>query len=342
MIERHQKKVHVWTRRCWQLAFALLLSGVIALEASPKLSASALYLLTDGISTVVTGGTEPVGADRILLTGAENGETDVILEPARKVVIRHGESLLYATSREGESVSALLQREGVAVSGAEMVRVDLSGEDILLEIASDFTYYETSTEAAAYGTVYETDYTLPKGETKVTRPGQTGVHEVTYEVVYADGAFVSRQAVAEQDIGVVDEVVGTGTLVREAQEGDTISKVIYNDDGSGYLLLSSGDSLHFTGTMDVQCTAYTSGEAGVGSITATGTKVHVGVVAVDRSVIPLGTRMFITTAKGDITYGMSHAEDTGVRGKVVDLYMNSYNECIQFGRRNSVVYFLDD
>ncbi len=341
MIEGHQKKTRAWTRRCWQLAFALLLGTTFTLEAVPELSAGALYLLTDGISTVVAGG-ERVDAERILLMGAASADTDVILEPDRKVVIRCGEMERYATSRAGESVSALLQREGIGVGAAEMVRVNLSGEDIVLEIASDFVYYETETSAAPYGTVYETDYTLPKGETKVTRPGQTGVREVTYEVVYADGAFVSRQAVAEEDSGVVDEVVSTGTLVREAQEGDTIAKVIANEDGSGYLILTSGDSLHFTGSMEVKCTAYTSGEAGVGTITATGTTVHVGAVAVDKSVIPLGTRMFITTAKGDITYGMGHAEDTGVRGKVVDLYMNSYNECIQFGRRSSIVYFLDD
>lgn len=328
-------------RRCWQVAFALLLCTVMALEAAPQLSANALYLLTDGITTVVAGGTERVDAGRILLMGAESAGTDVVLEPERKVVIRHADSELYATSRSEESVSALLQREGIHVGELEMVRVDLSGEDILLDIASDFTYYETASEAAAYQTVYQTDYTLAKGETKVTQAGRQGRHEVTYEVVYADGAFVSRQAVSERTVDVVNEVVSTGTLVKEARSGDTIASVIRNDDGSGYLIMKSGDSLHFTGSMDVKCTAYSSEEPGLGTITATGTKVHVGVVAVDKSVIPLGTKMFITTAGGDITYGMARAEDTGVRGKVVDLYMNTVRECIQFGRRSSVVYFLD-
>ncbi len=342
MIETKQRKGRAAARRLWQAAFGLLLTAVVVFEAAPELRANALYLLTDGISTVVADGAQRVDASRILLAGAADGETDVALEPERKVTIRHGESVQYATSRENETVSALLQREGVAVGPLEMVRVDLSGEDgVLLEIASDFTYYETVQEAAAYTTVYTTDYTLPKGETKLTTAGQDGTRDVTYEVVYADGAFVSRQAVAESNNTAVAETVSKGTLVTEAREGDTIDTVIRNDDGSGYLLLKSGDSLHFTHTMDVKCTAYTTGYDSVGTITYTGTTVHTGVVAVDKSVIDLGSRMFITTAAGDITYGMGVAEDTGVRGKVVDLYMNTYDECIQFGRRSSILYFLD-
>lgn len=342
MIEEQQRKAHPIARRCWQAVFGLLLTTVVVFEAVPELRANALYLLTDGISTVVAGGLEHVDASRILLTGAESGEMDVILEPERKVTIRRGESTQYATSREGESASALLQREGISIGPLEMVRVDLSDEEeIRIDIASDFTYYETVQEPANYTTVYEKDYTMPKGETKVTRSGQPGTRDVTYEVVYADGAFVSRQAVAESNNTAVAEVVSVGTLVTEAQEGDTIDTVVRNDDGSGYLLLKSGDSLHFTRTMDVKCTAYTTGYDGVGTITYTGTTVHTGVVAVDKSVIELGSRMFITTASGDITYGMGVAEDTGVRGLVVDLFMNTYDECIQFGRRSSILYFLD-
>ena len=350
MIETKQRKARRFVRRCWQAAFGLSLSAVLLFEVSPELRADALYLLTDGVSTVVAddaltvaaSSVERVDAGRILLTGAESGEGDVILEPERKVTIRQGESVFYATSRAGESVSELLQREGIVVGPLEMARVDTAAEDgILLEIASDFTYYETVREAAAYTTVYTTDYTLPKGETKVTRSGQDGTHDVTYEVVYADGAFVSRQAVAETDSTAVAETVSVGTLVTEAERGDTIASIVRNDDGSGYLLLKSGDSLHFTHTMDVKCTAYTSGYDGVGTRTYTGTTVHTGVVAVDKSVIALGSRMFITTANGDFTYGMGVAEDTGVRGKAVDLFMDTYNECIQFGRRSSILYFLD-
>lgn len=342
MIEnRKQQKPHTWAKRLWQAAFVLLLIGSMLVEAMPEATANALYLLTDGISIVADGSAERVDADRILLTGAESGAADMILEPDKKVTILHDGAVQYATSRAGESVSELLLRESISIAPLEMVRVDVSSDGVLLEIASDFTYYETLQEPAAYTTVYTTDYTLPKGETQITQLGQNGTRDVTYEVVYADGVLVSRQAVAEGESNAVTEIVSTGTLVTEAQEGDTIASVVRNEDGSGYLLMNSGDSLHFTRTMDVKCTAYTTGYDSVGTVTYTGTTVHTGVVAVDKSVIPLGSTMFITTANGDFTYGMAHAEDTGVYGKVVDLFMNTYNECIQFGRRSSILYFLD-
>ena len=344
MIVRSQRKHQSFARRCWQAAFVVLLTAILLTEAAPELTANAFYLLTDGISTVVAANTvERVDASRIVMAGASTGGADVILQPNRKVTIRRGDGEQYATSRSGESVSALLRREGVGVGPLEMVRVDVSDDGgVLLEVASDFTYYETATEAAAYTTVYTADYTLPKGEVKVTRAGQDGTREVTYEVVYADGQLISRQAVAESGNTTVTQTASVGTLVREAAAGDTISSVVRRDDGSGYLLMKSGDSLHFTGSMEVRCTAYTTGYGGVGTRTYTGTTVHVGVAAVDKSVIPLGTRMFVTTAKGDYTYGMATAEDTGVRGQKVDLFMDTYDECIQFGARSGVVYFLDE
>ena len=57
--------------------------------------------------------------------------------------------------------------------------------------------------------------------------------------------------------------------------------------------------------------------------------------------IPLGTKMFVVGSSG-YTYGYAVAEDTGVRGAAVDVYLNTLEECIQFGRqKNSTVYFLD-
>ena len=340
MIERLREKAIPWERRWWQAAFALLLTAILVLEAAPQLTANAIYILTDGIATASTGA-ERVDSSRIILTGAENGETDLRLEAGEKVTIWQDGGVQYATGRENETVSALLQREGISVGPQDMVRVILADGAVYLDIASDFTYYETVAEDASYTTVFTEDYTIPKGETRITQQGQEGQRDVTYKVVYDDGAMISREAVIEGDSSAVDQIASVGTMVTEAQFGDTIAEVVRNDDGSGYLLLNSGDSLHFTDSMNVKCTAYTTGEPGVGTITYTGTTVHVGVVAVDKSVISLGSKMFITTTDGSYTYGMASAEDTGVYGHNVDLYMNNLDECEQFGRRSSVVYFLD-
>ena len=113
-------------------------------------------------------------------------------------------------------------------------------------------------------------------------------------------------------------------------------------DGSGVLTFASGATMKFSQARTMKCTAYTAGHDGVGTRTATGTTVHRGTVAVDQRYIPLGTRMFIVTEKGSYVYGMAKAEDTGMRGdNKLDLYMDSYNECVSFGRRNCKVYILN-
>ena len=78
--------------------------------------------------------------------------------------------------------------------------------------------------------------------------------------------------------------------------------------------------------------------------TASGIQSKVGVVAVDPRVIPLGTRLYIESTDGSWSYGVCLAGDTGglIKGNRVDLFYDSYNECIQFGRRSCNIYILSD
>jgi 3D (Asp-Asp-Asp) domain-containing protein len=81
-------------------------------------------------------------------------------------------------------------------------------------------------------------------------------------------------------------------------------------------------------TLTVTATAYT-----LHGTTATGAPVGYGVVAVDPSVIPLGTRMTIPG------YGEGIAADTGgaVRGAVIDLWFPSAGQAAAWGRRTVTI-----
>jgi 3D (Asp-Asp-Asp) domain-containing protein/peptidoglycan hydrolase CwlO-like protein len=70
--------------------------------------------------------------------------------------------------------------------------------------------------------------------------------------------------------------------------------------------------------------------------TATGIPVAWGVIAVDPSVIPLGTRMFVPG------YGEGVAADTGsaVKGNVIDLWFSSCAQAIEWGRRTVTITLL--
>lgn len=68
-----------------------------------------------------------------------------------------------------------------------------------------------------------------------------------------------------------------------------------------------------------------------------------GVIAVDPTVIPYGTKMYIESADGKYIYGYAIAGDCGgaIKGKRVDLFYWSKAQCNEFGRRAVNIYFLD-
>jgi 3D (Asp-Asp-Asp) domain-containing protein/peptidoglycan hydrolase CwlO-like protein len=67
--------------------------------------------------------------------------------------------------------------------------------------------------------------------------------------------------------------------------------------------------------------------------TASGLPVGPGIVAVDPTVIPLGTRLYIPG------YGRGIAADvgSGVKGKVIDLWYSTYAQCANWGRRTVTI-----
>ena len=75
-----------------------------------------------------------------------------------------------------------------------------------------------------------------------------------------------------------------------------------------------------------------------GNRTATGTWPSRGTIAVDPEVIPLGTRLHIEG------YGEGIAEDTGgaIQGHIIDLYMESEDECWDWGRRTVEVRIIEE
>jgi 3D (Asp-Asp-Asp) domain-containing protein len=67
--------------------------------------------------------------------------------------------------------------------------------------------------------------------------------------------------------------------------------------------------------------------------TASGLPVGIGVVAVDPSVIPLGTRLFVPG------YGPAVAADVGsaIKGNIIDLWMPSTPAAQAWGRRTVTI-----
>ena len=122
------------------------------------------------------------------------------------------------------------------------------------------------------------------------------------------------------------------------ERSDRLVSVHSNGDGSGYLLFASGDTMTFSRTLVCSATAYS-----IGTRTATGRPTAVGNIAVDTSVFPYGTRMYVQTVKGSWHYGMATAADCGtaIKGNKIDLWFKTYSEACDWGRRDCTVYVLD-
>ena len=87
----------------------------------------------------------------------------------------------------------------------------------------------------------------------------------------------------------------------------------------------------------VSATAYSAHDPGNGNRTATGTLVRRGVIAVDPSVIPLGTRVFIPG------YGEAVAEDIGgaIHGQRIDVAFDTHAEALMFGRQDLEIFIME-
>ena len=93
------------------------------------------------------------------------------------------------------------------------------------------------------------------------------------------------------------------------------------------------------GGIQGQATAYVA----TGNNTATGTVPTVGrTIAVDRNLIPLGSAVRIEVPSAPQYSGVYYAEDTGgaVNGYIVDIFVGSQSEALNFGRRGIIITVL--
>ena len=171
-----------------------------------------------------------------------------------------------------------------------------------------------------YQTVTNEVQTIPRGEIRVERNGENGRKVISVRRTYRNG-HVERETVLEEK--TVTEPI------------DCIRNV-----GVGGWINTADGVLHaFSYYIDVSATAYGYPDDDV-HITYSGIPCHDGTIAVDPSIIPLGTKVYVTGPYGD--YGICTAEDIGggIKGAKIDIYM-SYEEAVAFGLRSMRVYFID-
>ena len=150
------------------------------------------------------------------------------------------------------------------------------------------------------------DSTMKPDEEVVVQEGIPGEREVELEEFVSNGKVVKTK-------------VGHARVLKEGIPG----------------VIKTGNPEGAIGTvMTMSASAYHPSDGDGYGITATGTKAGHGTVAVDPSVIPLGSNVFIPN------YGYAVAADTGgaINGDRIDLCMETFEECYSFGRQSVEVF----
>lgn len=333
--------------------YVSLLTLILGLSFTALISQRALattYVITDGerVMTYTTFATDPaevLGKAGVELsehdtytTEAVEGKSSITVNRANHITVRYHGQTREVTGTE-ETVGELLDRLSLDVTGEDLVSHGMEEgiyDGMELRIDRTQVLQETYTATVPHEISYCPDSTIPEGAEAVLTEGVDGELLRSAEVTYVNGREVSRKILSETVTAMpVAEVVGVGT-------GEALQPSDAPVIEDGYIILPTGEVLTYTHKDTVRATAYTHTDKGCDMVTSTGSTVRWGTVAVDPRYIPYGTRMFIMASDGSYIYGIATAEDCGgdIKGDRMDLYMPTYAQCMEFGRRRCTLYFL--
>lgn len=239
-----------------------------------------------------------------------------------------------------KSLTESLEEYGIKLSQNDLVfpskELDSHNINYLL-----ITNYEEKTEEIVKPIPFETietqDDSVLKGEQVVNVEGEEGSLKEKVLKVFRNGKLISEKKISEEVIKpAVNREVAIGTKEVEVANNT-------NENNANTANQSSDLGFSYSYYIDVQATAYDASVADGVPYTASGTIARPGVIAVDPNVIPLGTRVYIESMDEWPSYGYAVAEDTGsaIVGHIVDLFYDSHQTALDFGRRSVRVYILN-
>lgn len=304
-------------------------------------AAAGIVILLLVIFGAVGKNSEPV-FEADIVNASRMGEKTITVNPnpyCKVNIFADGNN--YVVRAKG-SVADAIDAAGIEVDDNDLINVGLSeplnaSTNIVINRVEYVT--EVKLEAIEYATEYKEDDSYVIGFSKVLVDGEEGELAKTICHTYVDGKLASSDIVStEVTEEPVDEVIVQGTAEVNPIAAMSISQLDVPD----YLTLDeNGVPTSYSNVLTGKSCAYSANPS---AKTASGRQVKVGYVAVDPSIIPYGTELYIVSTDGKYVYGYAVAADTGTAlldGRIlVDLFMESYDASCDWGAKQVNIYIL--
>ncbi len=233
----------------------------------------------------------------------------------------------FKTRTRGVTVGDALAEMKIGVSGMDQVDPPLDTtlyDDIEVAVTRVHEDVEIEEEIAPFETIFVADPNLPIDEQQMVDPGAEGVTRTRARVRYENGEEVARTL---EDTWVAQE-----PAERVIAYGQQIEPKVFTT--------PDGQQITYWRKIRMLASSYSASTAGVSpdesyyGRTYTGDVMRHGIVAVDPSIIPLRSQVYVTD------YGFGDALDTGsaIRARRIDLGYDDSN--LQLWNRWVDVYLL--
>ena len=238
----------------------------------------------------------------------------------------------------------------VKVTETVVKSADVSAEDLLAKNYDNIVEKLVIEESSIPFETETKDVSTGNGDKKevVTRNGVDGVKKTTYKVKYQNDVEISKSEVSTE---IVKEPITKKVEIRDNQvvSRATVNRasteIATNAAANGSALAARVEGIE-PQVVTLNASAYTAstcdkapGSAGYG-VTASGAYASAWCTVAAGRAYPLGTIIYIPYFANMPNGGWFVVQDRGgaIANNKLDIYMATYNECIQFGRRNIECY----
>ena len=296
-----------------------------------------LTAATDLSTVLKQADTPPLGEnDRAVWTQTDDGEQLDILRAYTVPVTADGVTQDVVTT--GATTAELLAQAGLTWTEDDLLTPAADeavpeGGSVTLQRVSYVDYSQNIVVPTEIEEVPTSLFYKKQSKTVTMQEGSDGLDTVYYRETWIDGTLAATDEIGrETQIGMVP------TLQKVYGEKVPVSQFVGPEIVDGAPV--EGVAEVYT---NQRSTGYSASATAKG---ASGRRLTYGTVAINPSIIPYGSLMYITSDDGKFVYGYAYAADTGtalMQGSAfIDLYYETYDESVDSAVIPVTVYVLDD